>query len=152
MATYITLAQSKQYLGVDVYESAYDSVTTPGTPDDTVLQNDIDAVTAVIDSYVMQVYSAAITGAQSLNILKSLSEQLLLAKAYERYSMSEVPEWVAGRYDTAIFRLKDIQSGAMLLSDETQENRGSVFKYAFQSPNSDGTGRQIFNRDTMSGY
>jgi phage gp36-like protein len=149
---YITLAQAKQYLGTDVYESAYDDVTNPGTPSDTVLQNDIDAITAVVDSYVMQAYSAVITGAQSLNILKSLSEQLLIAKAYERYSMSEVPEWVAGRYDTAIFRLKDIQSGKMLLSDETQESRSSVFKYAYQSPNADGTGRQVFNRDTMSGY
>lgn len=149
---YITLAQSKQYLGVDVYESAYDDFTNSGTPDDAVLTNDIDSITAVIDSYVMQVYDKVITGAQSLNILKSISEQLLIAKAYERYSMSEVPEWVAGRYDTAIFRLKDIQSGAMLLSDETQESRGSVFKYAFQDPNEDGTGRQVFNRSTMSGY
>jgi phage gp36-like protein len=149
---YLTLAQAKQYLGLDDYESAYDDVTNAGTPDDAVLTNDIDAITAVIDSYVMQVYDKVITGAQSLNILKSLSEQLLLAKAYERYSMSEVPEWVESRYDKAIFRLKDIQSGKMLLSDETQENRGSVFKYAFQSPSSTGTGRQVFNRDTMSGF
>lgn len=148
---YITLAQAKQYLGTDVYESAYDDITNPGTPDDAVLTNDIDAITAVVDSYVMQAYDKTITGTQSLNILKSLSEQLLLAKAYERYSMSEVPEWVSGRYDTAIFRLKDIQSGAMLLSDETQESRGSAFKYAFNDPNSNGTGRQVFNRQTMSG-
>lgn len=149
---YQTLAQAKQYLGTDVYESAYDDIDNPGTPSDTVLQNDLDSVTAVIDSYVMQVYDKVITGAQSLNILKSLSEQLLIAKAYERYSMSEVPEWVAGRYDTAIFRLKDIQRGDMLLSDETQESRGSVFKYAFNSPDDDGKGRQVFNRTSMSGY
>ena len=149
---YQTLAQAKQYLGTDVYESAYDDFTNEGTPDDTVLQNDLDSVTAVIDSYVMQAYDKVITGDQSLNILKSLSEQLLIAKAYERYSMSEVPEWVAGRYDTAIFRLKDIQSGKMLLSDETQESRGSVFKYAFNSPDDEGKGRQVFNRNTMAGY
>mgnify|MGYP003639047282 CR=1 FL=1 len=149
---YLTLAQGKQYLGADVYESAYDDITNTGTPDDSVLTNDIDSITAVIDSYVMQVYDKVITGIQSLNILKSLSEQLLLAKAYERYSMSEVPEWVSSRYDTAIFRLKDIQSGAMLLSDETQESRGSVFKYAYKSPDDAGLGRQVFNRDTMSGY
>ena len=149
---YITLDQSKQYLGKDVYESAYDDFTNEGTQDDAVLQNDIDSITAVIDSYVMQAYDKVITGAQSLNILKSLTEQLLIAKAYERYSMSEVPEWVAGRYDTAIFRLKDIQSGKMILSDETQESRGSVFKYAFQDGNDDGTGRQIFNRSNMAGY
>lgn len=149
---YQSLAQAKQYLGTDVYESAYDDITNPGNPDDAVLQNDIDSVTAVIDSYVMQVYDKVITGVQSLNILKSLSEQLLIAKAYERYSMAEVPEWVAGRYDTAIFRLKDIQRGDMLLSDETQESRGSVFKHAYQSPDDTGKGRQVFNRDTMSGY
>ena len=149
---YITLAQAKQYLGVDVYESAYDSYTTPGTPDDSVLTNDIDSITAVIDSYVMQAYDKTITGAQSLNILKSISEQLLLTKAYERYSMSEVPEFVTDRYDKAIFRLKDIQSGEMKLSDETQESRGSAFKYYFQDGNTDGTGRQVFNRSTMSGY
>lgn len=149
---YITLAQAKQYLGTNVYESAYDDITNPGTQDDNVLQNDIDSITAVIDSYVMQVYDKVITGTQSLNILKSLSEQMLLAKAYERFSMSEVPEWVSGRYDTAIFRLKDIQSGKMLLSDETQDSRGSSFKYWFQDANTDGTGRQVFNRNTMSGY
>lgn len=149
---YLTLAQAKQYLGTDVYESAYDDIDNPGTPLDTVLENDIDGITAVIDSYVMQAYNKEITGVQSLNILKSLSEQLLIAKAYERYSMSEVPEWVAGRYDTAIFRLKDIQRGDMLLSDESQESRGSVFKYEFEGANADGTGRQVFNRTTMSGY
>ncbi len=149
---YQTLAQAKQYLGTDVYESAYDDILNPGTPDDAVLTNDLDSVTAVIDSYVMQVYDKVITGVQSLNILKSLSEQLLIAKAYERYSMAEVPEWVAGRYDTAIFRLKDIQRGDMLLSDETQDSRGSVFKYAFNSPDDTGKGRQVFNRNTMAGY
>lgn len=149
---YITLAQGKQYLGNDVYLSAYDDITNEGTPDEAILQNDIDAITAVIDSYVMQAYNKVITGPQSLNILKSLSEQLLIAKAYERYSMAEVPEWVAGRYDTAIFRLKDIQSGAMLLSDEIQESRSSAFSFAFESPNEDGSGRQVFNRTTMSGY
>jgi phage gp36-like protein len=150
--SYIELAQAKQYLGTDVYQSAYDDIDNEGTPNDTVLQNDIDSITAIIDSYVMQVYDKTITGTQSLNILKDISEKMLLAKAYERYSMSEVPEWVAERYDKAIFRLKDIQSGAMLLSDETQESRGSAFKYAFQSPDSDGKGRQVFNRDTMAGY
>ena len=149
---YVTLAQAKQYLGTDVYESAYDDVTNPGTPDDAVLTSDIDGVTAIVDSYVMQAYDKTITGTQSLNILKSLSEQLLLAKAYERYSMSEVPEWVAERYDKAIFRLKDIQSGAMILVDETQSPRDSGFYYSFKSANEDGTGRTNFDRDSMSGY
>lgn len=149
---YLTLDEAKQYLGSDVYLSAYDDIDNEGTPDDATLQNDIDAITAIVDSYVMQVYDKIITGAQSLNILKAISQQMLLAKAYERYSMSEVPEWVATRYDTAIFRLKDIQSGKMLLSDETQESRGSVIKFAYQSPDDAGKPRQIFNRDTMAGY
>lgn len=147
---YITLAQAKQYLG-DIYLSAYINITTD-LVDETILQDDIDGVTSVIDSYVKQTYNQVLTGTQTLQMMRSISEQLLYAKAYERFDSSEVPDWVKDRYDRGIFRLKDIQSGAMLLVDETQESRGSAFKYFFQSANSDGTGRQVFNRDTMSGY
>ena len=46
---YVTLAQAKQYLGTDVYESAYDDRTSPGTPDDAVLTSDIEGITAIVD-------------------------------------------------------------------------------------------------------
>lgn len=147
---YITLAEAKQYLG-DVYESAYINVTTD-LVDETILQDDIDGVTSVIDSYVKQVYNQTLTGTQTLQMMRSISEQLLFAKAYERFDSSEVPDWVRDRYDRAIFRLKDIQSGAMLLVDETQSPRDSGFYYSFQNPESDGKGRTRFDSQSMSGY
>ena len=103
---YITLAEAKQYLG-DIYESAYINITTD-LVDETILQDDIDGVTGVIDSYVKRVYDQVLTGAQTLVMMRSISEQLLFAKAYERFDSSEVPDWVKDRYDRAIFRLKDI--------------------------------------------
>ena len=120
--------------------------------EDTILQDDIDGVTSVIDSYVKQTYNQTLTGTQTLQMMRSISEQLLYAKAYERFDSSEVPDWVKDRYDRGIFRLKDIQSGAMLLVDETQAPRDSGFYYSFQSPNSDGTGRTSFDRDSMAGF
>mgnify|MGYP000592438400 FL=1 len=67
--SYITLDQAKDYLG-DLYESAYDD---NGTPNDALLTEDIDSVTALVDSYVKRAYDYVITGAQSLNLLKSIS-------------------------------------------------------------------------------
>tara|TARA_R110002020_G_scaffold35123_4_gene106167 strand:- start:2736 stop:3185 length:450 start_codon:yes stop_codon:yes gene_type:complete len=147
---YITLDQAKQYLG-DIYESAYINITTD-LVDETILQDDIDGITGVIDSYVKQIYNQTLTGTQTLQMMRSISEQLLYAKAYERFDSSEVPDWVKDRYDRGIFRLKDIQSGAMLLVDETQAPRDSGFYYSFKSANEDGTGRTNFDRDSMSGY
>ena len=147
---YITLDQAKQYLG-DIYESAYINITTE-LVDETILQDDIDGVTSVIDSYVKQVYNQTLTGTQTLQMMRSISEQLLYAKAYERFDSSEVPDWVKDRYDRAIFRLKDIQSGAMLLVDESQSPRDSGFYYSFQNPESDGKGRTRFDSQSMSGY
>lgn len=147
---YITLDQAKQYLG-DIYESAYININTD-LVDETILQDDIDGITGVIDSYVKQIYNQTLTGTQTLQMMRSISEQLLYAKAYERFDSSEVPDWVKDRYDRGIFRLKDIQSGAMLLVDETQAPRDSGFYYSFKSANEDGTGRTNFDRDSMSGY
>ena len=149
---YITLAQAKQYIGTNVYESAYDDVTNPGTPDDAVLTADIDGVTARIDMAIMQAYDKAITGTKALNYLKDLSGRLLLSRAYERYSFTEVPESVTQQRKESIAALLAIQEGKLRFDDETQESRGSAFKYYFQSANTDGSGRQVFNRDTMSGF
>ncbi|MEE9352366.1 MAG: hypothetical protein V3U78_08905 [Thiotrichaceae bacterium] len=149
--SYITLDEAKQYLG-DIFDSAYDDRSNPGTPLDATLQTDIDGITGVIDSYVKQTYNQTLTGTQTLSLMRGISEQLLLAKAYERFDSSEVPDWVSDRYDRGIFRLKDIQSGEMLLVDETQSSRGSAFTYSFNSPNTNGTGRKVFDRDSMSGY
>jgi phage gp36-like protein len=148
--SYITLTEAKQYLG-DVYLSAYINVATD-LVDDTILQDDIDGVTSVIDSYVKKLYDQTLVGAQTLVMMRSISEQLLYAKAYERFDSTEVPDWVRDRYDRGIFRLKDISNGAMILSDEAQNPRGSSFTYQFNSANTNGTGRKIFDRDSMSGF
>ena len=149
---YITLADAKQYLGNDVYLSAYDDIDNEGTPDDATLQNDIDGVTARIDMAIMQVYDKVITGQKALNYLKDLSGRLLLSRAYERYSFSEVPESVIQQRKESTAALFDLQKGTLRFDDETQESRGSVFKHAYQSPDDAGKGRQVFNRDTMAGY
>ena len=129
--SYITLAEAKQYLG-DIYESAYINITTE-LVDDTILQDDIDGITGVIDAYTKELYDKVITDTQSLSILRSISEQLLIAKSYERFDGSDVPEWVRERYDKGIFRLKDIQKGIMKLPGETQSPRDSGFYYSFKS-------------------
>ena len=147
---YQTLVEAKQYLG-DIYESAYINITTD-LVDETILQDDIDGVTSVIDSYVKKVYDQTLTGAQTLVMMRSISEKLLYAKAYERFDSSEVPDWVRDRYDRGIFRLKDIANGDLILVDETQSPRASSFTYNYNSANTDGTGRKIFDRDSMSGY
>ena len=84
--------------------------------------------------------------------MRSISEQLLYAKAYERFDSSEVPDWVKDRYDRGIFRLKDIQNGTMILVDETQSPRDSGFYYSFNSADNNGKGRTNFDRDSMAGY
>jgi len=147
---YQTLVEAKQYLG-DIYESAYINITTD-LVDETILQDDIDGVTSVIDSYVKKVYNQTLTGAQTLVMMRSISEKLLYAKAYERFDSSEVPDWVRDRYDRGIFRLKDIANGDLILVDETQSPRASSFTYNYNSANTDGTGRKIFDRDSMRGY
>jgi len=147
---YQTLDEAKQILG-DVYESAYINITTQ-VVDPTILQDDIDGVTSVIDSYVKKLYDKPLTGAQTLVLMRSISEQLLSAKAYERYDSSEVPDFVRDRYDRAIFRLKDIANGDLILVDESQSPRGSAFTSKFAGGNADGTGRVVFGRTEMSGY
>ena len=147
---YQTLDEAKQYLG-DVYQSAYINVVTEAL-DDTILQDDLDGVTSVIDSYVKKLYNQTLTGAQTLVMMRGISEQLLYAKAYERYDSAEVPDWVRDRYDRGIFRLKDISNGNQLLPDESQSPRGSAFTSKFAGGNADGTGRVVFGRTEMSGY
>ena len=146
--SYITLDQAKDYLG-DIYDSAYDD---GGTPNDTLLTEDIDSVTALIDSYVKRAYDYVITGAKSLNLLKSISEKLLKSKAYERYDSSRVPEAVENNYMDAIMRLKDLASGKLLLPDSVQEPKANLFcsNMTANNSNSSYTGA-IFTRSKMRG-
>ena len=147
---YITVDELKQYLG-DVYESAYININTE-LPDDTILQGDIDIATDLIDQSVMKLYDKTITGEKSLRVLKLISRQLVNYFAYQRYEASEVPESVIENNKDANIKLQKIADGRILLTDESQNPRDSGFYYSFNSPNSDGTGRKIFDRDSMSGY
>ena len=149
---YITLAEAKQYLGNDVYQSAYDDVNNEGTPNDGTLTADIDGVTARIDMAVMQVYDKVITGVKALNYLKDLSGRLLISRAYERYSFTEVPESVVQQRKESTAALLDLQSGKLRFDDETQDSKSSPFSYKFVDGNDDGTGRPVINRITMAGY
>lgn len=149
---YVTLAQSKQYLGTDLYNGAYDDFVTPGTPDDTVLTEDIDYTTGVIDGYIKQTYNSTITGTQSLNILRSISERLLKYKAYERFDSEEIPDMVQVRYDRALMELKEIASGDMLLPDETQDIKPSPINWTFNSATENSTDNStLFKRSNMRG-
>jgi phage gp36-like protein len=146
--SYITLDQAKDYLG-DLYESAYDD---NGTPNDALLTEDIDSVTATIDAYVKKQYDFTIVGVQSLAMLKSYSERLLKSKAYERYDSSRVPEAVENMYIDTIMRLKDLASGKLLLPDSVQEPKANLFcsNMTANTSNSSYKGT-IFTRDKMRG-
>ena len=150
--SYITLAVSKQYLGANVYESAYDDFNSPGSQDDNVLQADIDGVNARIDMAIMQVYDKQITGTKALSFLKDLAGRLLLSRAYERFSFSEVPESVVQQRREATAALLEIQRGDLRFDDESQQSRGSSFYYSFQSSDSQGKGRTVFDRKSMGGF
>ena len=145
---YLTLDQAKDYLG-DLYLSAYDD---GGTPNDALLTEDIDSVTATVDAYVKKQYDFTIVGAQSLAMLKSYSERLLKSKAYERYDSSRVPEAVENMYLDTIMRLKDLASGKLLLPDSIQEPKANLF-FSNMGVNTSGSSYRgtIFTRDKMRG-
>ena len=146
--SYITLDQAKDYLG-DLYESAYDD---NGTPNDALLTEDIDSVTATIDAYVKKQYDFTIVGVRSLAMLKSYSERLLKSKAYERYDSSRVPEAVENNYLDSIMRLKDLASGKLLLPDSVQEPKANLF-CSNMTANTSGSSYRgtIFTRNKMRG-
>ena len=147
---YITVDELKQYLG-DVYESAYININTQ-VADDTILQEDIDIATDLIDQSVMKLYDKTITGTKSLRVLKLISRQLVNYFAYQRFEASEVPESVIESNKDANIKLQKIADGRILLTDEDQSPRDSGFYYSFKSPNEDGTGRTCFDRDSMAGF
>ncbi len=147
---YITLNEAKQFLG-DIYESAYENDVTD-IPDETILQEDIDAMSALIDSYIKRSYDQAITGTASLALLKNYIQALLLRKAYSRFLNSEVPEAVQRDNDDAMNNLRDLARGVSFLPDETQEPRSSSVDYAYNEGAYSGSAKKVFTRENMSGY
>jgi phage gp36-like protein len=146
---YITLDEAKQYLG-DVYESAYMNINTE-LADDSILSADIDDITATINGYVKQIYDKAITGTEALSILRKVSRQILDYEAHRRFNAAELPEAVLDGNKDAMIRLKDIQSGKLRFIDEVQDSRGSAVSFFYNSADSTGAGRTIFDRNSMAG-
>jgi phage gp36-like protein len=147
--SYITLDEAKAYLG-DLYLNAY---TENGTPNDSLLIEDIESITALIDSYVKRAYDYIITGNQSLKLLKSISEKLLKSKCYERFDSSRVPEAIENNYLDAVMRLKDLASGKLLLPDSVQEPKANIFESNMGENNCDRAYRgSIFTRSKMRSF
>ncbi len=150
--SYLTLEQAKSYLG-----SLYDSAYTPDeavvcSPSEALLQEDIDSVTALVNSYVKTQYDFDIVAVESLALLKSISEKLLKAKAYERFDSSSIPEIVVKNSDDAIFRLKDISKGILKLSDSVQAPKANIFTSSYGSGDSSQSINQpLFTRNRMWG-
>ena len=106
---YLTLDEAKQALGV-IYDSAYEDIKT-GLPNEALLQDDVNAVSSLIDSYIQRSYSVAITGPASLDLLRKYAAKLLKRQAYDNFDNADVPEAVLNAYDDTILRLRDLAKG-----------------------------------------
>lgn len=146
---YLTLDEAKQYLG-DKYLSAYININTE-LVDDTILQADLDRLTADIDNRIGREYSQVIATTAGVNTLKDISYQLLDYICYRRYDASDIPDAVLEGLKDARIRLREIQSGDYQLSSETQSPRGSMISFGFNSEDSNGSGRRVFSRTKMTG-
>lgn len=153
---YITLAQSKQTLGPDLYASAYDDFTNQGTPNDTVLQEDIDFVTGVIDAALLKTYNTVavpITSVSALALLKGYAESLVKYQAYRRFDDAEVPSVVVDRYREVKDELERLKMGIEFLPDVTQDVKSGAISYGYGSVSAlSATGdNTVFPRSKMGG-
>ena len=152
---YITIAQSKQTLGLDLYSSAYDDFASPGTPSDTVLEEDIDFVTGVIDAALIQTYNTIavpITETKALALLKGYAESLIKYQAYRRFDDAEVPVVVVDRYREVKDELQRLQMGLEFLPGVTQDVLAGAISYSFNSATENSTANStIFKRSQMRG-
>ena len=153
---YLSLAQAKQALGNDLYVSAYDDFTDQGTPNDTVLQEDIDYVDGVINKYLIKTYDVIgtpITAAETLAILKGYAEHILKYKAYQRFDDSEVPEVVVDRYREVTQELRDIADGIEMLPGQAQNTLTGAVTFGFNSNQNDSESpTPVFRRTDMTGF
>lgn len=152
---YITLAQAKQALGVDLYTSAYDDFTNQGTPSETVLQEDMAFVDGVIDSCLVQTYNSVavpITGTSALALLKGYAESLLKYQAYRRFDDAEVPEVVVDRNREVKENLQRLKDGFDFLPDTGQDPLTGAVKFSFNSATENSTTNStVFKRSNMRG-
>jgi len=155
---YITLAQSKQALGSLLYESAYDDFANPGTPSDTVLQEDIEFVTGVIDAALLKTYNTItvpipVTATEALALLKGYAESLLIYKANTRFDDAEVAAVVVDRNREVKDELERLKMGIEFLPGVTQDVKSGaiVFGYGSVSSLSSITDNTIFPRSKTGG-
>ena len=150
--SYITLDDAKQFLG-PVYESAYEDAETE-IPNEDWLQEDIDAMCAIIDSHITRLYEQTITGTRSLALLKSYAQSLLVRKAYSRFDSANIPDSVQSDHDEAIMRLRDLAKGITFLPDEEQDPRNTGFDVSYNNDNfdNDSSTKTVFTRSNMVGY
>lgn len=140
---YLTIEQAQKYLG-ELYNSAYyDEDLCQANPE--LLQEDIDSVSALVNSYVKTQYNFEIVEPESLSLLKAITERLLKAKAYERFDSSSIPDIVVKNADDSIFRLKDISKGIVKLSDSVQAPKANIFKSNYRGNST------LFSRSKMYG-
>ena len=152
---YITLAQAKQAIGNDVYVSAYDDFTNPGTPTDDVLTEDIDFVSGVIDSALVQTYnsiSVPITGTEALALLKGYAESLIKYQAYRRFDDAEIPPVIVDRYREVKDELQRLKDGIEFLPGQGQDPLADAITYSYNSADENSTSNStIFKRSNMRG-
>ena len=153
---YITLDQSKQSLGTDLYVSAYDSVSNPGTPNDTALQEDIDFVTGVIDAALLKTYNSVavpIVGTEARALLKGYAASVLKYQAYRNFDDSEIPVVVVDRYREVKDELERIKMGIEFLPGVTQDVKGGAISFGYGSVSSlsSTADNTVFPRSKMGG-
>ena len=148
--SYLTLDEAKQYLG-DRYLSAYININTE-VVDDTILQSDLDRITADINNRIGRVYSQVVNSSEGVNTLKDISYQLIDYACYRRYDASDVPDSVIEGLNDARRSLNEIQNGNNQLHTETQSPRGSSFGFGLDTEDSTGSGRRVFSRSKMTGF
>jgi hypothetical protein len=152
---YITIAQSKQTLGLDLYSSAYDDFANPGTPSESVLQEDIDFVTGVIDAALLQTYNTInipIVGVAALALLKGYAESLIKYQAYRRFDDAEVPVVVVDRYREVKDELERLKMGIEFLPGVNQDVLTGAITFSFNSATANSTENStIFKRSQMRG-
>tara|TARA_R110002020_G_scaffold175493_1_gene367390 strand:+ start:9861 stop:10328 length:468 start_codon:yes stop_codon:yes gene_type:complete len=152
---YITLAQAKQTLGTDLYQSAYDDFTNPGTPSDDVVTEDINFVTGVIDSAIVQTYNSIavpITGTEALAVLRGYAESLIKYQAYRRFDDAEIPAVVVDRYREVKDELQRLKDGLEVLPGQTQDPLADAISYSFNSADENSVSNStVFKRSQMRG-
>ena len=147
MSTYLSVTTARawlSYIDSSLYCDA-DLESGPGV-NETWIQSDLDAIEAIINGYLARRYTTPATGAASLDLLRAITEVLLLEKAYTRAPNVETPEDVKDNANAGRMQLRDVAKGVLTLSDAalTTTAKESRFEFTSNTP--------IFNKSTSQGF